>query len=111
MSRKARSVRGEEVDFDLLEIKSKMQSGDKPVEVKVREDFVHLKRRRRGRVNMSEIINTVKTNNGIPLDEEDKSSDTINSENVDLKASDDVDAGETIAPKRKRKIVKKDANE
>lgn len=45
-----KSAKGEEVDFDLLETKQKMEN-NKPraMEVKQREDFVHTKRRSRGR--------------------------------------------------------------
>jgi hypothetical protein len=46
MARKATSIKGEVVDFDLLELKRKI--GDKPVsaDVKNREDFVYSKRKR-----------------------------------------------------------------
>lgn len=45
-----KSAKGEEVDFDLLETKQNMQTSKaRPMEVKQREDFVHTKRRSRGR--------------------------------------------------------------
>jgi hypothetical protein len=45
-----KSAKGETVDFDLLETKQKMED-NKPraIEVRQREDFVHTKRRSRGR--------------------------------------------------------------
>lgn len=56
MSKKTVSMKGEEVDFDLLDIKAKMQKGDKPLEVKTREDFVHMKRRRRGSARFDDLL-------------------------------------------------------
>ena len=50
-------MKGEEVDFDLLKIKSKLHKTDKPLEVRTREDFVHLSRRRRGKSKITELIN------------------------------------------------------
>ena len=44
---KARSARGEVVDFDILTIKQKLASKTKPVEVKEREDYIAQKSRRR----------------------------------------------------------------
>ena len=48
--RVAKSARGEEVDFDLLQTKQSIEE-NKPrvLEVKQREDFVHSRRRSRGR--------------------------------------------------------------
>lgn len=57
MSRKTTSVKGEEVDFDILETKQNLES-KKPqaLEVKQRQDFVHKKRRSRGRSSAMEKI-------------------------------------------------------
>lgn len=44
---KARSARGEIVDFDILAIKAKLESANKPVKVKEREDYIAQKSRRR----------------------------------------------------------------
>lgn len=44
---KGRSARGEIVDFDVLGIKAKLESTDKPVEVQEREDFIVAKSKRR----------------------------------------------------------------
>lgn len=46
-ARIVRSMRGVEVDFDLMEIKAQIASAPKPVEVKEREDFVDRRLRRR----------------------------------------------------------------
>ena len=40
-------MRGEIVDFDLLQIKEMMKNSPKPIEVKAREDFIEKKLRRR----------------------------------------------------------------
>jgi len=47
MSKKTRSAKGEEVDFDLLEIKAQIASAPKTINVKKREDFIDKKMRRR----------------------------------------------------------------
>ncbi len=44
---KARSARGEIVDFDILAIKAKLESANKPVKVKEREAYIAQKSRRR----------------------------------------------------------------
>ena len=44
---KARSARGEIIDFDILSIKAKLESASKPVKVKEREDYIAQKSRRR----------------------------------------------------------------
>lgn len=60
MSRKATSVKGEIVDFDLLETKQKLeQNKPRVMEVKEREDFVHRRRKTRGRRSA---INKIKEN-------------------------------------------------
>lgn len=61
MSKKTRSARGDEVDFDLLQIKAKLQKTDKPLDVKTREDYVHQKRRRRG---SRKIVDMLKKDSG-----------------------------------------------
>lgn len=47
MSKKVRSAKGTEVDFDLLEIKSQIASSPKTIDVKKREDFIDRKLRRK----------------------------------------------------------------
>ena len=44
---KARSAKGESVDFDLLRIKEQIANTPKPVDVKTREDYVDRKFQRR----------------------------------------------------------------
>ncbi len=45
--RRARSIRGEVVDFDLFDIKNQMASQPKSTEVRAREDFIESRLRRR----------------------------------------------------------------
>jgi hypothetical protein len=45
--RKVRSMRGVEIDFDLMDIKAQIAAAPKPLEVKAREDFVDRRMRRR----------------------------------------------------------------
>ncbi len=47
MTRKVRSARGTEVDFDLIKIKNQMATAPKPTDVKNRENFIDRKNRRR----------------------------------------------------------------
>ena len=47
MPKRARSARGEMVDFDLLKIKQQIASAPKTTDVKKREDFIDKKLRRR----------------------------------------------------------------
>ena len=46
MARKTKSALGEEVDFDLIDIKSQIAAAPKTVEVTAREDYVDKKLRR-----------------------------------------------------------------
>jgi len=111
MARKIRSMKGEEVDFDLLQIKSRLEKTEKPVDVKTREDFVHMKRKRRGNSKVSELISK-------RLEEEKpkKKNDTVEEQKVSSNADDispEVKEPEPIEQehkpkKKKRKIVKKD---
>jgi len=45
--RKTRSMRGEDVDFDLMDVKAQIASQPKPTEVKSREDFIERRLNRR----------------------------------------------------------------
>lgn len=112
MAKRTTSIKGEVVDFDLLDIKSKMEKTDKPLDVKTREDFVHMKRRRRGAVNMVALAesrnkNKQKQNASSPVQEaapslKDDTSDAANTQNADATIK---TASKTTS---KRKIVKKD---
>lgn len=46
MTRKTKSIRGEEIDFDLLELKSQIGKKQPSVEVNKRENFIFSRRRR-----------------------------------------------------------------
>jgi len=63
MTRKTKSIKGEEVDFDLLETKQKIeQNKPRVMEVREREDFVHKRRKNRGRSSAMQKIRENKTN-------------------------------------------------
>jgi len=47
MGKKIRSARGEMIDFDLLKIKEQMASSPAPQDVKIRQDFIEKRMRRR----------------------------------------------------------------
>jgi len=101
MARKVKSIKGEEVDFDLLKTKQELGEKERVLEVRDREDFVHTKRRTRGRAALLDRLNKNKKTR--ESDTKTKSSTT----NVD---STTKTSSETVAPKSKpkRKIVKKD---
>lgn len=119
MSKKVISMKGEEVDFDLLEIKAKMQKADKPLEVKTREDFVHMKRRRRGSANFDDLLkkNTkkaAKEESSSPTADKAKSvKEEVQPTPTPEATSTEVEKTPEVAVKKKkttakRKIVKKD---
>jgi hypothetical protein len=58
MERKTRSMRGEEVNFDLLEIKQKIGEKPTPIDVENREKFVFSKRKRRGKKVIDNLLHT-----------------------------------------------------
>ena len=122
MSRKTKSARGELVDFDLLQVKSKIQEADKPLEVKTREDFVHMKRKRRGSSKITEMIRKESEHADAErqkvLEENRQKARKALAEKEKMKSSSNPTTVEEtvtqneVAPKKAgRKIVKKDTNE
>ena len=96
MARKVRSMKGEEVDFDLLKTKQEIGDKERVLEVRDREDFVHTKRRTRGRAALLKRLNKNKqdrVNNDSPENTKSKTEPGSNTKST---------------PKNKRKIVKKD---
>lgn len=56
MSRKVKSIRGEVVDFDLMEIKNKIMTAPTPDTVNQRERFIDKRRRRGSRKKVDEML-------------------------------------------------------
>ena len=56
MSRKAKSIRGEVVDFDLIDIKNKIMNAPTPDTVQQRERFIDKRRRRGPRKKIDEML-------------------------------------------------------
>lgn len=56
MSKKVNSIKGEEVDFDLFEIKAQINSTEKTSDVLMREKYIDIKRRRKNRKTISELL-------------------------------------------------------
>ena len=54
--RKTTSMRGENVDFDLLKIRQKLQGADAPDEVEKRGQYIDIRRRRNPRRSVSDLI-------------------------------------------------------
>lgn len=52
-----KSLKGEEIDFDLLKTKQELGQKETVLEVRDREDFVHTKRRTRGRAALIQRLN------------------------------------------------------
>lgn len=107
MSRRiTRSAKGEEVDFDLLETKQKMEE-NKPrtLEVRQREDFVHTKRRSRGRRAVMDRLRESKRESAA----ESKVENKVEKESPKSEKSDtSTDKSNTSKKKSKRRVVKKD---
>lgn len=97
MSRKTTSIKGEEVDFDLLETKQNLEN-KKPqaLEVKQRQDFVHKKRRSRGR---SAAMEKIRQRNDSVSNTADKSSIEENKKE-----------STTTTKKKKRRTIVKNTN-
>lgn len=56
MSRKVKSIRGETVDFDLIDIKNKIMAAPQPEVVNQRERFIDKRRRRGSRKKVDEML-------------------------------------------------------
>lgn len=50
-----RSIKGSEVDFDLMKVKQNMLQRDKPNGVEVREQYIDIRRRRNPRRNVADL--------------------------------------------------------
>ena len=59
---KSRSIRGEVVDFDLMKVKQKIEPEAKPDDVKMREKYIDIRRRRNPRRNVSDLVNEQRQN-------------------------------------------------
>lgn len=62
MGRKVRSMRGEMIDFDLIQIKEQMSTIPEPIDVRARQDFIDRKLRRRlkkAKTKIAEGVNKV----------------------------------------------------
>lgn len=90
-------MRGEEVDFDLLATKQKMEE-NKPrvLEVKQREDFVHKRRKSRGRRS---IMNKIQDNK--------KTADAKTAPETKEETKKESSTPKATSSKTKRTIVKK----
>jgi hypothetical protein len=62
MSRKVKSIRGEIVDFDLIDIKNKIMTAPTPETVHQRERFIDKRRRRGSRKKVDEMLAAQQTN-------------------------------------------------
>lgn len=103
MSNKTMSVKGEEVDFDLLKVKSRLQKTEKPLDVKTREDFVHMKRKRRGNSKISEMVSK-----RLEEEEQKKTEERKKKEDPVAQPEKTREVMKNKRKKKKRKIVKKD---
>lgn len=74
--RQVRSMRGEKVDFDLMEIKAQIASQPKTTEVKAREDFIETRLRRRAKRrldrNKTDLENTTNVSETTDLTDHEK---------------------------------------
>lgn len=56
MTRKVQSIKGQEVDFDLFEIKAQISNTPKTSDVLMRETYIDIKRRRPSRKSMAQLL-------------------------------------------------------
>lgn len=68
MTKRIRSARGVEVDFDLIRIKEQIASGPKPVNVQSREEFID--RRVRKRAKKRAVVQSNAVDVGLELDQQ-----------------------------------------
>lgn len=94
MSRKATSMRGDVVDFDLFAIKEQISGGPIDEKIQNRERFIDLKRRRGTKRKLQDML------------AEQEASQRSATELLAAKAADAADDADS---EPKRKIVKKDA--
>jgi hypothetical protein len=110
MSRKARSIKGEVVDFDLLEVKRKI--GDKPVstDVKNRENFVFSKRRRGAKKVINKMLDAQDANETNQKSEVNVSASEVKeveATDTPIVTSTKVTKEEKEGKPKRRRIVKK----
>lgn len=115
MSRKVQSIRGEMVDFDLIDIKNKIMTAPTPDTVQQRERFIDKRRRRNSRKKVDEMLAQQQIHESsvrAALEEQKKkNADEKNSKPHVVLAETVVSAPETVAedvsedaPKARRKI-------
>lgn len=97
MARKIKSLKGEEVDFDLLKTKQELGDKERVLEVRDREDFVHTKRRTRGRAALLQRLNKNKA-----------AREEANRAEAKSETTSETSTTSNTKKKKKRKIVKKD---
>ena len=61
-NKKVRSIRGEEVDFDLLRVKQTIENRNKPDSVEMREKYIDIRRRRNPRRNVADLVDEQRQN-------------------------------------------------
>lgn len=114
MSRKTKSMRGEIVDFDLMEIKRNLKKHPAPISVQQRQDFVDKKIKRRVKKLADKITEkqledaaSVQTTNSVQnVGDEPILEKTVVQPRNALKEL-PVEEKEVIKPKRKRRTIKK----
>jgi predicted homoserine dehydrogenase-like protein len=121
MTRKAKSIRGEVVDFDLAEIKNKILNSPTPDVVQQRERFIDKRRRRSSRKKIDEMMLQQEQNESAVRIAMKEAKAQMTEENdvvilpdislTDSVAEDTLDTSEVSnvsddATKQKRKIVK-----
>lgn len=70
---KAKSMKGEIVDFDLLKIKQQMESSPPPIEVSERKEFINNKLQRRVKKAKDDILAAKKAAENVQHEAEQKS--------------------------------------
>ena len=108
MSRKVKSIRGETVDFDLIDIKNKIMNAPTPDTVQQRERFIDKRRRRGSRKKVDEMLAQQNVNEAsvrAAIEEERRKRQSENAEELDSQAH-EVSSEVVVSNAPRRKIVK-----
>lgn len=113
MSRKVKSIRGEVVDFDLMDIKNKIMTAPTPETVNQRERFIDKRRRRGSRKKVDEMLAAQQVNESAvraAIEEERRKKKAVIDAQLEAQPHVVIDetvvTAETAEPATKRRIVK-----
>jgi len=107
---KARSSRGEVVDFDLLRVKSKMEERNKPDSAVLREKYIDIRRRRNPRRNVADLVDEQRQNQDDAREKIRKSKENTAAAPTPTETVEAEVVSEPVA-KKSKKIAKRNSTE